>query len=89
MDDTGAKPAQEPKDVPTMMKEMMETMCCSGEVSPADMCRRMRQAMGRRSDAKAQSAPGSGAPSDGSGRGGGEAPRSCCGPQLRRTPKRP
>ncbi len=73
MDETGAKPSHEPKGVPTtmkQMKEMMETMCCSGELGPAEMCRRMMRTMGRTSDTKAQSAPESGTTSDERGRSG-------------------
>ena len=81
---------QPKKDVPTMMKEMMQTMCCTGEFSPGDMCRRMMQSTGMRSGAEAQSAPESGTTPDERGRGGeDEAPRGCCGPQSGCSAKRP
>ncbi len=89
MDETGAKPSQEPKDVPTTMQEMMEAMCCSGQFSPAEMCRRMMR-MGRRSNSEPQSAADAGTTSDEGGRSGDdEAPQGCCGRQSRCTPKRP
>ncbi len=77
--DERAKPSQESKDVLPMMKELMEKMCCSGELSPADMCRRMMGSMRRTSGAEAPSTRESGTTSD--ERGGGEDVGSagCCG----------
>ena len=90
MDETGAKPSQEPKDVPTTMQETMERMCCSGQFSPAEMCSRMMQAMGRRSNSEARSAAEAGTTSDEGGRSGDdEAPHGCCGRQSRCASKRP
>ncbi len=89
MDETGAKASQEPKDVPTMMKEMMEPMCCSGEFSPADMCRRMMGSMRRTSGAEAPSTRENGTKSDERGGGEDEGSGGCCGPQSRCAPKRP
>jgi hypothetical protein len=65
--ENGTKPPQQPKDVPPMMREMMQRMCCAGEFSPADMCRRMMRSMGRTSDAEAQPARQSATTSDGRG----------------------
>ncbi len=79
MDETGAKPSQEPKDVPPMMKAMMEKMCCSGEFSPADMCRRVMGSMRRTSAAEAPSAHETRTTSDERGSGNHEdAHRGCC-----------
>ncbi len=89
MDETEAKPSQESKDVPPMMKEMMEKMCCSGEFSPADMCRRMMGSMRRTSGAKAPSTREDVTTSDEGGGGEDEGSRTCCGPQSRCAPKRP
>ncbi len=88
MDANGAK--QPKKDIPTMMKEMMQAMCCTGEFSPADMCERMMRSMGERSDAEAQSAPESAMTSDERGRGGEEeTSRGSCGPRSGCAAKRP
>ncbi len=89
MDETGAKPSQEPKDVPAMMKKMMETMCCSGEFSPADMCRRMMNSMRRTSGAEAPSTHENVTTSDERGGGVDEGSGGCCGPRSRDAPKRP
>ncbi len=89
MDANGAKPQQKRKDVPRTMKEMMETMCCSGEVSPADMCRRMMRSMERTSNAEAQPAPEGGTTSDERGGGEDEGSGGCCGPHSRCAPTRP
>lgn len=90
MDANGAKPQQERKDVPRTMKEMMETMCCSGEVSPADMCRRMMRSMERASNAEAQPAPEGGTTSDEPRRSGEDvARRNCCDSQSSCAPMRP
>ncbi len=90
MDANGAKPQQDRKGVPRTMKEMMGTMCCSGEFSPADMRRQMMRSMERASSAEAQPAPEGGTTSDGSKRTGeDEAPQPCCGPQARCAPKCP
>lgn len=89
MDPNEAKPPQEPKDVPRTMKELMERMCCSGELGPADMCRRMMHVMGRPSNAEAKAAPENGTASDEPGSRDDEAPRGCCGPRSSRAPKRP
>ncbi len=88
MDTNGVKP-QAAKDVQSVMREMMEKMCGSGELSPADMCRRMMRSMGRMSDAEAPSAPETGTTSDERGNSShGEADRGCCGPQSCCAPKR-
>ncbi len=50
MDANDVKPPQESKSAPTM-QEMMERMCCSGEFSPADMCRRMMRSKGKTDEA--------------------------------------
>lgn len=89
MDAIGAKPQQGRKDVPRTMKEMMETMCCSGEFSPADVCRGVMRSMERASNAEAQRAPQVGTTSDEPRRSAeSEAPQACCGPQARCAPKR-
>ncbi len=88
MDANGAKP-QEPKELPSSMQEMMEA-CCSGDLGPAEMCRRMMRSMGRRPDAQAQPAPEGGTRSDERGRSGeGETDRGCCGPGSCYAPERP
>jgi hypothetical protein len=89
METNGVKPPQEPKGAQSMMQEMMDK-CSSGELSPADMCRRMMRSMERTSDAEAASAPETGTTSDERGSGShGEARRGCCGPQSCYAPKRP
>ncbi len=88
MDETGAKPSSEAKDVPTM-KEMMETMCCSGELGPADMCRRMMGSMRRTSGVEAPSTHENVTTPDERGRGEDDGSGGCCGPRSRRAPKRP
>ncbi len=89
MDTNGAKPQQERKDDPRTMKEMMETMCCSGEFSAADMCRRMMRSKERTSNAEAQPAPEGGTTSDEPRRSAeDEAPQGCCDPQAGCAPKR-
>ncbi len=88
MDDAGAKSSQEPKAVPTMMKEMMEKMSCSGEFSPADMCRRMMGSMWRTSGAEAPSSREDGTKSDERRGGEDEGSGGCCGGQPC-APKRP
>ncbi len=89
METNGVKPPQAPKAVHSMMQEMMER-CCSGEISPSDMCRRMMRPMGGTPDADASSVPETGTTSDerGSSRDD-EARRGCCGPQPCCAPKRP
>jgi hypothetical protein len=87
MDPNGVKAPQGSRDVESMMKEMMD-QCCSGKISPADMCRRMMRSMGRASDAEASSAPGSGTTPDERGSSSQDdahrascGPRSCCAPE--------
>ncbi len=88
MGETGAKPSQEPKNVPTMMKKLMETMCCSGEFSPADMCQRMMGSMRRTSGVEAPSTHENVTTPDERGRGEDDGSGGCCGPQSRYAPKR-
>ncbi len=88
MQANGAKP-RDPKDLPRKMKEMM-AMCCSGELGPADVCRRMMRSTGSTSEAEAQSATGSGtAPDERERSDDDDAPGGCCGPGSGRAPGRP
>ncbi len=80
----------DPKDDRSRMLELMERMCCSGELGPADMCRRMMRSMGAMSDAQAHPAPEGGPTSDERGRSSeGETQRGCCGPRSPCGPKPP
>jgi hypothetical protein len=88
MEADGVKPPQDPRDVRSMMQEMMD-MCCSGELSPADMCRRMVRSMGRTTDAEASSAPETGTTAERGTSSHGDARRGCCGPRSCCAPKRP
>jgi hypothetical protein len=43
--------------VPSMMKQMMEKMCCRGEFNPAAMCQGMMTSAGKTADAAAHPTP--------------------------------
>jgi hypothetical protein len=88
MEPNGVKSPQGSQEVDSMMKEMMDK-CCSGKISPADMCRRMMRSMGRASDAGPSTAPESGTTSDERGSSSQDnADRACCGPRSCCVPER-
>ncbi|WP_242343808.1 hypothetical protein [Anaeromyxobacter terrae] len=89
--ENGAKPTQEPMDVPSMMQQMMERMCGAGEFSPADMCRRMMASKEPTTKVRAQSAaPGDCTSFEEPGRSAHDewARDDCCGPRSGCAPKR-
>lgn len=47
MDPKGVRPPPEGMGVPSMMRQMMEKMCCAGESSPAARCQEMMPSMGK------------------------------------------
>lgn len=56
METKGCKPP-EGMGGPSMMKQMMEKMCCRGEVDPAAMCQGMMASAGKAEETAASSAP--------------------------------
>ena len=56
MEPKGCKPP-EGMGGPSMMKQMMEKMCCRGEIDPAAMCQGMMASAGKAEETAASAAP--------------------------------
>jgi len=57
MDPKGVKPPPEGMGVPSMMQQMMEKMCGTGEFSPAAKCQGMMTSVGKTADMAAYATP--------------------------------